>query len=107
MNLVVMLMAVICVTRALQARPRFVEYDDASEADEKHRPKIPPLGFVTPREDNSTDSTRDQRKVSNIQRRGFLDEANDAIEDAKSAIRSVHSYMKQAGTFCFTDIYTS
>ncbi|XP_033207710.1 uncharacterized protein LOC117167130 [Belonocnema kinseyi] len=95
-NLVVTLMAVICVTRALQARPRFVAYDYDSEADEKDRPNKPPVGFVISREDNPTDSTRKQRKISHNQRRGFLDEANDAIEDAKSAIRSVHSYMRQA-----------
>ena len=96
MNLVAILMTVICVARALQARPRFVAYDD-SEADGKDRPNISSMGFVIPGEANSKDGNREYMQISNIQKRGFLDEANDAIEDAKSVFGSVHSYVKQAG----------
>ncbi|XP_051169735.1 uncharacterized protein LOC127287056 [Leptopilina boulardi] len=91
-NLVVMLLAVICVVEALQHSFSF--YKDSSKINgADHSPR----GFVTSDEIDFIDSNpRQKMQIAHFQSRGFLDDASDAIDDAQSAFKNVQMYVKKA-----------
>ncbi|XP_043472577.1 uncharacterized protein LOC122505163 [Leptopilina heterotoma] len=91
-NLVVILLAVICVVHALQ-------HSSASD-DGVNKPSFSSSTssrvFVTHDGTDFIDSSRRQMQIAHFQSRGFLDDANDAIDDAESAFKNVQLYVKKA-----------
>ena len=92
-----MLLAVISLGKTFQVRARSIKFDINSGADKKYGPKEPSLGHVNSEKTNLIVNHQDQMQIREIQSRDFLDETNDALEDATSTLKNVQSYMKQAG----------
>lgn len=94
-NLVVILLAVICVVHALQ--------HSSTSGDGVNQPSFPfstsSQVFVTQDKTDFIDSSQRQMQIAHFQSKGFLDDANDAIDDAESAFKNVQLYVKKAGTF--------